>query len=74
MITAWTSEVAAQQTEDGQLVYSAWRIRNEGTTVPHLAAVMKILRPQAATPCGSVSAGGPPASVWSERSNRMFNR
>lgn len=37
-------------TEDGQLVYPAWQFRSDGTTVPHLPAVIKILRPQAKTP------------------------
>lgn len=44
-------------TEDGQLVYSAWQIRNDGTTVSQLAAVTKDPTAQAATPCVSGSAG-----------------
>lgn len=62
-------------TGDGQLVYSAWQIRNDGTTVPQLAAVRKIQRPRRRLPaCQDRPGSGQPASVSSERSNRTFNR
>ncbi len=48
---ASTRRIAAcLPTEDGQLVYPAWQSRSDGTTVPHLPAITKILRLQAATP------------------------
>jgi len=37
-------------TQEGQLVYPAWQFQPDGTTVAHLAEVIKILRPAAATP------------------------
>lgn len=37
-------------TQDGSLVYPAWQFRPDGTTVPHLPALIKILRKSAATP------------------------
>lgn len=37
-------------TQDGSLVYPAWQFRPDGKTVPHLPALIKILRKSAATP------------------------
>ncbi len=37
-------------TQDNQLVYPAWQFRADGSTVPHLAEVIKILRRSASSP------------------------
>lgn len=59
-------------TQDGQLVYPAWQFRSDGTTVPHLPTIIKILRPAIASPwtiatwlrAPSEATGGLDAVTW----------
>ena len=59
-------------TQDGQLVYPAWQFRPDGTAVPHLSSIIKILRASAASPwtiatwlrAPSEATGGRDAVTW----------